>query len=73
MGKDEEKGRYPSIARNRQVGGMGIWGGWEVFDWAEGNEVTEKCDFDKTRENMETRDEKVESVGHQFTKTLIVF
>lgn len=31
MGKEEEKGRYPSIARDRLVGGMRIWGGWDVF------------------------------------------
>ncbi len=41
------------------VGG-GKWSYWEMWFW-------------ETRENMETTDGIVESVGHQFTKTLIVF
>lgn len=31
MGKDDEKGRYPSVASDRQIGGMRIWGEWDFL------------------------------------------
>lgn len=31
MGQNDVKGRYPSVASDRLVGGMRIWGGWDVL------------------------------------------
>lgn len=73
-----EREEYSSVASDRLVGRMGNFGGGGKLCYGlERKEVIGRFDFERLRREKIWRQTegrvRVESVGHQFTKTQIVF
>lgn len=69
-----ERGRYPSVASDRlrswRDGNLGRVG---RFKRVKENEVIGRFEFERREKIWRQTEGRVESVGHQFTKTQIVF